>query len=103
MTVSELAGASGVAAGTVRNWDRTGLLPAPPRSANGYRRYDPATSERIRFIRGAQRAGLRLREVRQLLEIRDRCACPCGHTRRLVAARIDELDTELDRLRALRR
>lgn len=102
LTVSELADRSGVAADTVRYWERAGLLPAPPRSANGYRIYDPATTERVQFIRGAQRTGLRLREIRELLDIRDQGACPCGHTRRIVAQRIAELDDELARMRRLR-
>lgn len=86
LTVSELAELSGVAADTLRYWERVGLLAPPRRQVNGYRSYEPEVPERIRFIRGAQCAGLRLREIRVLLEIRDRGVCPCGHTQRVVAA-----------------
>lgn len=102
LTVSELAELSGVATDTVRHWERAGLLPTPDRKANGYRNYQPQVTERIRFIRGAQRAGLRLREIRDLLEIRDRGACPCGHSQHVLTARIDEINSELARLTALR-
>lgn len=103
ITVSQLADLSGVATDTLRYWEKAGLLAPPTRNANGYRSYEPATAERIRFIRGAQRAGLRLREIRELLDIQDRGACPCGHTQQIVAGRIAELDGELARLRKLRR
>jgi hypothetical protein len=59
---------------------------------------DPATVDRLRFIRGAQRLGLRLREIADLLAVRDRGACPCGHAEALVRQRISELDAEIARL-----
>lgn len=55
-------------------------LPPPPRSPSGYREYDKSTTHRIHFIKGAQGLGLKLAEIRELLEIQDRGACPCGHT-----------------------
>ena len=53
-------------------------LPPPPRSPSGYREYDKSTTHRIHFIKGAQGLGLKLAEIRELLEIQDRGACPCG-------------------------
>lgn len=102
LTVSELAQAAGVATDTVRYWEKARLLPVPPRAGNGYRTYEPDTTERLRFIRGGQRAGLRLRDIRELLDIRDHGACPCGHTQSVLARRITEVDHELERLRTLR-
>jgi DNA-binding transcriptional MerR regulator len=68
LTVSALAGQVGLSADTVRYYERVGLLPEPARSAAGYRLYDQDAVGRLRLIRGAQRAGLRLREVRAELE-----------------------------------
>jgi hypothetical protein len=47
-----------------------------------------------------QSFGLKLAEIRELLEIHDKGACPCGHTKVLVERRIDEIDIEMKRLRA---
>lgn len=102
LTVSALADQAGLSADAVRYYERLGLLPAPKRSAAGYRLYDQAAVERLRFVRGAQRVGLRLREIRELLEVIDRGRCPCGHTQTLLAQRLAEVDTELVRLAALR-
>jgi DNA-binding transcriptional MerR regulator len=102
MTVSQMAARAGVSADTVRYYERERLLPPPRRSPSGYRLYDDASTERIEFVRRAQALGLRLREIRELLEVSDNGTCPCGHTVELVRARMSEVDAEIDRLTALR-
>jgi DNA-binding transcriptional MerR regulator len=102
LTVAELAEQAAVSPHTVRYYDRVGILPTPGRSPAGYRLYEQTAVERLRFIRGAQSVGLRLREVRNLLEIMDRGQCPCGHTEQLVRQHLTELDTEIRRLRNLK-
>lgn len=102
LRVSQVAEQSGVSPDAVRFYEKEGLLPEPPRSPAGYREYDDQIPQRIRFIKGAQEMGLKLVEIGELLEIQDRGACPCGHTRTLVERRIDEIDAELTRLSELR-
>lgn len=102
LTVSGLAARVGVSPDAVRYYERLGLLPRPTRSAAGYRRYDHAAVERLRFVKGAQRVGLRLRDIGELLEVVDRGQCPCGHTETLLGRRLAEVDQELARLGALR-
>jgi DNA-binding transcriptional MerR regulator len=102
LTVSNVASQVGLSADTVRYYERIGLLPSPSRTPSGYRLYDESATERLRFIKGAQRFGLRLDEIRELLDIRDRGMCPCGHTQDLLTKRIGEVDRELARLNALR-
>lgn len=102
ITVSQLAKQVGTSADTVRYYERIGLLPEPERSPAGYRLYEPEAAERLRFIKHAQRFGLRLDAINELLEIREQGLCPCGHTRALLEARLTELDAELESLRRLR-
>jgi DNA-binding transcriptional MerR regulator len=94
LTVSALADQAGLSADTIRYYERVGLLP-------GYRLYDEAAVGRLRLIKGAQRAGLRLREIGELLQVADRGQCPCGHTETLLRERLAEVRAELTRLRAL--
>jgi DNA-binding transcriptional MerR regulator len=101
LTVSALADQAGLSADTVRYYERVGLLPKPARSAAGYRLYDQDTVGRLRLIKGAQRAGLRLRDIGELLQVADRGQCPCGHTETLLRERLAEVRAELDRLQAL--
>jgi MerR-like DNA binding protein len=78
------------------------LLPAPPRTAGGYRAYDADAVDRLRFIQGAQRLGLRLREIAELLAVRDTGECPCEPAEQLLSRRLAEIDAEMARLAALR-
>jgi DNA-binding transcriptional MerR regulator len=91
LTVSALADTVGLSADTVRYYERVGLLPEPARSAAGYRLYDQTAVGRLRLIKGAQRAGLRLREIGELLQVADRGQCPCGHTETLLRERLAEV------------
>jgi DNA-binding transcriptional MerR regulator len=102
-TISAIARQAGVSPDTLRYYERLGLVAPAQRMANGYRRYDPDVVDRVRLIKGAQRTGLRLGDIKELLEISDRGACPCGHTRTRLEQRISDVDGELDRLRQLRR
>ena len=102
LTVSKLADHVGVSPDTVRYYERIGLLPEPLRSATGYRLYDDDAVQRLRLIKHAQRFGLRLEEVGELLRIRERGLCPCGHTRTLLERRVAELDEQIAALTGLR-
>ena len=102
MRVAELASTVGVAADTVRYYERVGLLPPPARTPSGYRTYDGGAVDRLRFIQGAQRLGLRLRDIRDLLAVRDTGTCPCEPAEELLRRRLADVDAELARLATLR-
>jgi DNA-binding transcriptional MerR regulator len=102
LRVGELADAVGVTADTIRYYERAGLLPPPTRTAAGYRAYDGTAVDRLRFIQGAQRLGLRLGDIRDLLAVRDTGTCPCQPAEDLLTRRLVEVDAEIARLAALR-
>ncbi|MFB7116162.1 MerR family DNA-binding protein [Streptomyces sp. NPDC056291] len=60
---------------------------SPERTPSGYRVYTDADAERLRFIKSAQRLGLSLDDIREILAFRDRGELPCGHVRHLVPVR----------------
>jgi DNA-binding transcriptional MerR regulator len=101
-TISAYAAALGLSADALRYYERLGLLPAPPRTAAGYRLYDDEAAERINFICGAKRMGLRLADIKELLDIRDRGQCPCGHTKAVVERRLADVNAEIHQLTAVR-
>ena len=102
LRVGELAHEVGVAPDTIRYYERVGLLPPPRRTSSGYRAYGAEAIDRMRFIQGAQRLGLTLSDVRDLLAVRDTGTCPCEPAEHLLRRRLDELDAELARLTVLR-
>lgn len=102
LTVGQLASRIGVRADTIRYYERAGLLPSPRRTEGEHRRYGPADVDRLLFIRGAQRLGLRLAEIRELLAVRDTGECACEPAEGLLRRHVTEIETEMARLAALR-
>ncbi|HVW44346.1 MAG TPA: MerR family DNA-binding protein [Amycolatopsis sp.] len=102
LTVAQVAAQVGVRPDTLRYYERIGLLPAPARTSGDHRRYEHSVVERLRFIRGAQRLGLRLEEIRELLAVRDTGVCACEPAETLLRRHLTEIDAEMTRLAALR-
>jgi DNA-binding transcriptional MerR regulator len=101
--ISALADSLGISSDTLRYYERVGLLHPTDRTTSGYRIYDEAAEERLRFIKGAQRIGLQLTDIKELLDILDRGQCPCGHTRELVHRRLEQVEAEIARLAEVRK
>ena len=102
LSVGQLASRAGVRVDTVRYYERAGLLPRPRRTSGDHRRYGPADVDRLLFIRGARRLGLRLAEIRALALVRDTGTCPCGPAEALLREHVGEIDREIARLTVLR-
>lgn len=102
MRIGELAQRSGVSTKTIRYYEEIGLVPPPPRLGSGYRNYEPATLDRLAFIRAAQAVGLSLGEIRGIVALRDEGQTPCGHVLDLLRTRSAELGRRIAELRALR-
>ncbi len=66
LNIGQLAQATGVPAKTIRYYEQVGVLPAPGRSAAGYRQYSPEGVHRLLFIRRARALGLPLYELQAL-------------------------------------
>lgn len=98
MLIGALAARTGVPTKTLRYWEDEGLVPPPDRTAGGYRDYPDATVDRVAFIRRAQAAGLTLRQIGEILLIRDDGQPPCAHTARLVDERLSDVESRLAEL-----
>ncbi len=103
MRIGELADQLGLNTKTIRYYESIGLLPEPARTPSGYRDYDDRAAERLRFIRTAQRLGITLDEIREILAFRDRGDQPCGYVREVLRRQVDEIDERIAELRQLRR
>ncbi|MCS7484008.1 MerR family transcriptional regulator [Umezawaea endophytica] len=67
MRIGELAALAGVTTRAVRHYHRRGLLPEPPRRANGYRVYGLRDALVLARVRRLSELGLSLDEVRDVL------------------------------------
>jgi len=92
-TIGEAAARSGVSADTIRYYERIGVLPKPPRTDAGYRRYTDAHLARLAFVRNAARFGFPLKELAGFLKAREKGQPPC----RSVRAAGERLLTDMDR------
>lgn len=103
MQIGEVARRGGLATSAIRFYEDEGLIPPPERTKSGYRDYDPAVVDRLAFIRAGQAVGLTLRELGQVLQIRDRGDSPCRHVTELLDERIEEVGERIEDLQSLRR
>src|SRR3954471_11998802 len=99
MRIGEAARRAGVRVSLIRYYEDVGLLPEPER-VSGQRRYDESVLRRLAVIDVAQRAGLSLVEIRELVEhgsdpMNDRL-------RALAARRLPEIDALIARAERVR-
>lgn len=99
LTIGKLAGAAGVKRSTVRYYEQQGLIKPVKRSAHGYRQYDRASLEHLRFIRSAQTAGFSLSDIKSLQRFRGRTNPPCESVRDLIDGRLQDVEQQLKDLR----
>lgn len=102
MRIGELAARLAINPKTIRYYEGIGLLPEPERTASGYRLYDEDAVERLTFIKTAQRLGITLDEIREILALRERGDQPCDYVRTVLRREVTEIDQRLAELTALR-
>ena len=98
----EAAGRAGVSADTLRHYERRGLIPVPPRSANGYRIYPPEVVAAVRIVRRALAVGFTLSELAAQFRVRARGGHPCLEVRNLAQVKLRLVEERLKMMRRLR-
>lgn len=101
--IGELARRAGLSRDTIRYYEALDVLPEAPRSGSGYRIYGAEDVERLKFIGQAQRLGLTLEEIGEILEVVDAGDQPCGQVRARLEARLRETRERIEDLRDLER
>jgi len=98
----QLARLAGVSTDTLRHYERAGVIPAPRRSANGYREYPAATLDRVRLVRRALAIGFTLAELSRILRDRDGGGRPCRRVRALAAVKLASVESQIANLTVAR-
>ncbi|WP_341580876.1 MerR family DNA-binding protein [Marinobacter metalliresistant] len=105
MTIGKVADVVGVGVETIRFYERRKLIEQPPRPReSGYRVYSDATVRRLHFIRRAQELGFSLREIAELLALRDADSdhADASDVRRRAMTKLHDVDQKIDQLRQIR-
>ncbi len=102
MKIGEIAQRVGVNPKTIRFYESIGVIPEPPRTQSGYRDYDDEHVHRLQFIKSAQRLGLKLEDIAEVLAFRDRGERPCDYVVEVVRREVADLNTRIREMRALK-
>ena len=102
MRIGEAAALAGVNVQTLRYYERTGLLPRPTRRPSGYREYDQAAVDIVHFIKHAQDLGFSLRDIAELVALRDNPK-DCTRAGILARAKVTEIDRRMRNLTSIRK
>lgn len=102
MRIGELSKATGVDIETIRFYEKSGLLPPPVRSENGYRDYAHDHLERLAFIRHCRALDMSLADVTLLLDsLASRDPATLVQVDKLVDAQLGKVRARLQSMRAL--
>jgi DNA-binding transcriptional MerR regulator len=101
MQIGIIAKKLGLSVDAIRFYERNYLLPRPPRTQGGFRKYGESDVETLGFIRRIQGLGFTLNEVRDLLELRRSRLQPCAPVRRRLEQKIGDVRRKLADLQKL--
>ena len=103
MKIGELGKATDTKVETIRFYEKLGLLAIPDRTSGNYRIYGQAHLQRLSFIRRARALGFSLDQVRELLDLADDRARPCGAVDAMARQHLANVDAKIGALQSLRR
>jgi DNA-binding transcriptional MerR regulator len=101
MQIGEVAKRSSLTVDAIRFYEKRKLLPKAVRSAGRFRLYGEGTVERLHFIHQMQGLGFSLREVGELIQLRERRVDACESVKELLRAKLIDVRTKLQELRHL--
>ncbi len=101
MNISVASKAAGLPTKTVRYYADIGLVPAPARSASGYRSYNDASVRKLVFVRRAREFGFSISECRDLLGLYEDRQRSSADVKRIATGRLQEIAEKQRELQSL--
>lgn len=102
MRIGDLAARVGVNPKTIRYYEEIGLMPPSERRPSGHRVYGGEDLERMTFIRSAQRLGITLDDIREILALRERGTRPCAYVRDVLRREVADIEQRISDMTRLR-
>lgn len=102
LSIGQVAKRTQVTVETVRFYEKRGLIVAPQRSNAGYRQYPEETVKRVRFIQNAKEVGFTLKDIAELLALRQEPGTSCIDIKLHATKRIQEVDRKIHELSRIR-
>ena len=101
MRIGELAKLSGTLPVTIRYYEQVALIPAPPRSASGYRKYSAEHLKRLQFLRRCRDLGFSISEISGLLGLAERSDQSCRTVANLAREHLTRVRAKIADLKRL--
>ena len=102
LSVKDVVEKTGLSRETLRYYENTGLLRPPRRGHNGYRQFTNNDLNRLQFILKTKKAGFKIREIKELIDLKEHGAATCRVGRDIALDRIAKADQQIASLREIR-
>lgn len=102
LPIGELAKRTAVKIPTIRFYEQIGLLPHPPRTQSGQRRYGEPEVDRLNFIRHARELGFEIDAIRELLAMTASPQQSCHQADSIALNHLAEVEHRIASLQALK-
>ncbi len=98
LRIGKVAKETGLSVKAIRFYEKIGLIPAPERTfSSGYRLYTRGDIRRLRLIQRAKLLGLRLWQIKEIVESLKGQGCDCSRVKPRLKKLVDEQLQEIDR------
>lgn len=102
LSIGELARRTSVKIPTIRFYEQIGLLPPPPRTEGGQRRFGQAEVDRLNFIRHSRALGFEVEDIRELLALASAPQASCHQADSIARNHLAEIERRIASLEALK-
>ncbi|TNE79482.1 MAG: Cu(I)-responsive transcriptional regulator [Gammaproteobacteria bacterium] len=102
MKIGDVAQRTGLDAGTIRYYERIGLVSRPPRADNGYRCYSENNIRQLWFLRHARQFGFSIDECRELLALWANPQRRSAEVHQLVTEKVAAIDRHIRELQDMK-
>jgi DNA-binding transcriptional MerR regulator len=104
MQISELAKKSGLPIGTIRFYEKKGLLDSGliERKSNNYRDYSEVSLERLTLIQQAKRLGFTLKEIQKWIKDLESDRLSVDQKQSILNQKLKEIDERIEQLKTIK-
>jgi len=101
-SIGQLAQKANCKVETVHYYEKTGLMPEPPRTEGGHRSYDIRHVKRLNYIRRSRELGFSIEQIKELLKFIDEPDHYCGEIKAMAMLQAREVQQKINDLEKLK-
>ena len=102
LLIGEIAKQFGLSAQAIRYYEKLGLIESPQRSNKGYRLYSSVAIKRLQLIQYAQKFGLSLNQIKELIEHEDELSNSAIILKNMVENHLRDLEQQIEQITTTR-